>query len=84
MPEEPSTPRTPEQAAEALRRTALRMAIEYHGQAAQHPKSRGMAKPATVTATADQFEDWLREVAARAEVTADDLDPTPGPSDPSA
>lgn len=73
MPEQ----RTPEQAAEALRREALAMAIEYHGRAAQHPKSRGMAKPATVTATADQFEDWLREVAERAEVTAADLDGEP-------
>lgn len=71
MPEE----RTPEQVAEALRREALRMAIEYHGQAARHPKSRGMARPDTVTATASQFEDWLREVAERAGVTAEDLDP---------
>ncbi len=76
-----SEQRTPEQAAEALRREALKMAIEYHGQASRHPKSRGFASPSTVTATAGEFETWLREVAERAEVTADDLDP--GPPDPS-
>lgn len=60
---------------EALKREALRMAIEYHGQASRHPKSRGMAKPTTVTATAEQFEDWLRAVAQRARVTAEDAEP---------
>ncbi len=37
MSEPSGPPRSPEQVAEALRREALRMAIEYHGQASRHP-----------------------------------------------
>lgn len=75
--------RTAEQVAEALRREALHMAIEYHGQASRHPKSRGMAKPTTVTATAEQFEAWLRTVAERAGYTGDEpLDDAGDPPSP--
>ena len=70
MPEE----RTPEEAAEAMRREALRMAIEHHARSASHPNSRGPAKPTTVTSTAHEFLIFLRDVAERAGVEADDLD----------
>lgn len=69
MPEE----RTPEQAAEAMRREALRMAIEYHDKASQHRNSRAPASSSVVTATAEQFWEWLRQVAEEAHVDADDL-----------
>lgn len=51
--------------AAALRRAALSMAIEYHDNTAQHPNSKGPARPAVVTATADEFYRWLQEVGRR-------------------
>lgn len=69
MPEDKS----PEEVAEALKREALRMAIEYHARSSEHPNSRGPAKPSTVTATAAQFLDWLRSVADEAGIGPDDL-----------
>jgi hypothetical protein len=71
--EESSEERTPESVGEALKREALRMAIEYHARSSQHPNSRGPARPSTVTATAETFVLFLREAADRAGIDPDDV-----------